>query len=310
LKSLWQIIDLRAYSNHLTMSGFCNMLDQYGSTALLKLFLAGNWFNDKHSNESTNSNGKLCHVTKTLFYLIRDKSANLEHVSLEYLNLTDLTLCSLVSLKNLKEISLKWCFLDQQFFTNNQFEMNQNIVSLSLIRTHCLLNDKSIEAICRSMPHLKCLCINQIKSSIDDNTVKILVCNANSLEKLELINTLISDLSIEYLCCKFSLKLKHLNLSLNSYLTNTSVLLIGNCMHELQTLYLTSCFCLTNIDSLNNLSKLKYLNLNNTSICKSYIKEFILNSKNDCEIEHGHEKMLSTKQAWTINGSKNSVCSF
>ena len=59
-----------------------------------------------------------------------------------------------------------------------------------------------------------------------------------------------------------------------------------------------------------NLNNLNYLNLNNTSIDKNEIKRTLLSMLPTTEIEYGHEKMLNRKLMWTINGSRNCVCSF
>ena len=97
---------------------------------------------------------------------------------------------------------------------------------------------------------------------------------------------------------------------MSSKISNDCLNIIADNLRGLNTLYLTSCFGISNIKFLLNFKNLNYLNINNTSIDKHQIKENLLPHLPKCEIEYGHEKMLNRKLMWTINSSRNSVCSF
>lgn len=133
-----------------------------------------------------------------------------------------------------------------------------------------------------------------------------------ALENLSLNNTLITDESVFSICSSRSLcaHLKTLNLTRSSNLTNRCLEPIGTCLVNLKSLHLTSCFGISNALAIASFGQLNYLNLNNTSIDKEKIRECLVPVLKQCEIEFGHEKMLNRKLMWTINGSRNCVCSF
>ena len=62
-----------------------------------------------------------------------------------------------------------------------------------------------LDHICRTMPNLICLVINQAESSIGDDSVGIICERLLKLEQLDLINTIITDQAIENICSSESL---------------------------------------------------------------------------------------------------------
>ncbi len=183
--------------------------------------------------------------------------------------------------------------------------------NLYLIRTG-LLTINDIQNVCYCMPDLITLVINQAVSSLGDDSIEIICNNLLHLKQLDLINTVISDNAVTLICNTPHLcsNLTRLNLTMSSKISNNCLNLIADNLRRLTTLYLTSCFGISNISFLQNMKTLNYLNINNTSIDKNRIKEFLLPNLPECEVEYGHEKILSSKSIWTINSSRNSVCSF
>jgi len=173
-----------------------------------------------------------------------------------------------------------------------------------------MLSNEDIQNICVAMPNLKSFVINQAESSIRDDSIYTICQSLVHLEELDLINTSITDQAVIFICnCQhMSFKLKRLNLSMSSQISNSCLPLITDCLTCLESLYLTSCFGISNLEYFVNLKHLTYLNINNTSIDKQRIKDYLLPLLPNCEIEHGHEKMLNKKLMWTINGSRNSLC--
>lgn len=162
------------------------------------------------------------------------------------------------------------------------------------------------------MPELVTLTINQAVSSLGDDSTEIICKSLIQLKQLDLVNTVISDHAVFNICNSTHLcsNLTRLNLTMSSKISNNCLHLIAENLRCLTTLYLTSCFGISNVNFLQTMKTLNYLNINNTSIEKSRIKEFLLPNLPKCEVEYGHEKILSTKSMWTINSSRNSVCSF
>ncbi len=171
---------------------------------------------------------------------------------------------------------------------------------------------EDIQNICDCMPNLITLVVNQAVSSLGDDSIKIICQNLYNLKKIDLINTVISDYAVSLICSTPHLctNLTRLNLTMSSKISNDCLNIISDNLRNLTSLYLTSCFGISNISFLQNMKTLSYLNINNTSIDKNRIKEFLLPNLPECEVEYGHEKILSTKSIWTINSSRNSVCSF
>jgi hypothetical protein len=239
------------------------------------------------------------------------KCKNIETISFEYLNLNELKM-NMFLFKHLKKLTLKWCnfslLLNKQLLSKNL--PFTTIHTLNLIRVITPITQYDVELIGKLMPNLVSLSINEAKSSFNDSCILYLL-DLFKLEKLELLNTSITDVAIVELSKSVCLRmnLKCLNLSMSSKLTNLCLELIGSNFLELNSLCLTSCFGFTNIFHLENLLKLKYLNVNNTSIEKKFVLNFI-QKLSTCEVEHNHEKILKRKNNWTINGSKNCVCSF
>src|SRR5262249_20327413 len=155
------------------------------------------------------------------------------------------------------------------------------------------------------------LCINQAHSTLGDDSLDILGAQLKLLTHLDFINTAITDVGIEQLCSRVHTceRLAHLNLSMSSRIGNHALACVVRSLLNLRALVLTSCFGISNLKLLENLRHLRYLNLNNTSIVKEIIDEMALVMP-WCEVEFGHPKVLKQKNNWTINGSRNSVCSF
>ena len=214
-------------------------------------------------------------------------------------------------LANLESICLKWCLIAEDWF-NTAGYLLINVKSLQLIRpggVHLLTNN-DIHNICEAMPHLKSFVLNQAESSIKDDSIETICQSLIHLEELDLINTSITDQALLLICnCEhMSFKLKRLNLSMSSQISNNCLPAITDSLPFLESLYLTSCFGISKLEYFVNLKHLTYLNINNTSIDKQRIKDYLLPLLPNCEIEHGHEKMLNKKLMWTINGSRNSLC--
>ena len=216
------------------------------------------------------------------------------------------------SFKALKSFSLKLCRISNEFFTGNGecSKVAPQMRSLYLIRTG-LLYRQDIDALCTCMPMLTTLVIMQASSTIDDGCVEVIASRLNNLEQLDLTNTYLSDHAIYKICESPSLceRLTRLNLSMSSSISNQCLPAIANHLRNLRTLYLTSCFGISNPFLLQSLNQLVYLNINNTSTQNDRIKD-LLTLIPKCEVDYGHQKMLTQKKMWTINGSRNSVCSF
>ena len=309
--SLWQILDLKSYKSKFNLNKLKSFINIYGTDALTELNLSGN-FDEIKKYDLKDELKQLYYLDVDFLNRLTSKSKNLEIISFEYFNLVELNM-SMFKFKYLKSLTFKWCtfnsLINEQALANS-YQIFTNLQTLNLIRISTPITQYEVELISKLAPNLVNFTINEAKSSFNDDCVKYLL-NLFRLEKLELINTLITDLTIVELCKSVYLKmgLKHLNLSMSSKLSNMCLELIGSSFYELNSLWLTSCFGFTNIFLLENLSKLKYLNVNNTSIEKKLILNFI-QKLSTCEVEFNHEKILSSKFNWTINGSKNCVCSF
>jgi hypothetical protein len=300
---LWRKFDVKCFK-HVNLENLKTLIDLFGTESMKELNIQGNY--EHRSTRSIN----LRELDEEFWSILVNKSPNIEFITLEYLNLSNLNVKSLANFKSLAKLSLNWCHLNENWFECNSINSLENLISLKLVRVASLSNN-DLKSIVKQIPNLKELTISETKSSLIDDSIKYLA-NLKQLETLELINTQITDESLREFCrsYNFSSKLTHLNLSMSSYLTNVSIKIIGNYFFNLKKLYLTSCFGLTDVTSLENLFKLNYLNLNNTSVSRIMVNSFKLRACDFCEIEYGHEKILYNKLAWTVNGSRNSVCSF
>ena len=145
------------------------------------------------------------------------------------------------------------------------------IKNLYLIRTG-LLSSKDIEDICKSMPQLKTLSINQAVSTLGDDSIEIICKNLIKLQQLDLVNTVISDNAVSTICNSTHLcsNLNRLNLTMSSKISNDCLNIIADNLRGLNTLYLTSCFGISNIKFLLN-----FKNLFNCLVNKSLSKNVI-----------------------------------
>ena len=319
--SIWTKIDLKNYKNVIGLKELKRIISTFGSTATKELMLAGSFVADEipNSNHQNRLRSKSCPVeTHKLSHLdveffgdyLMSKTENLNSIHLEYLDLSQVKFDHFLNLPNLSSLSLVWCHIKSNWFGKDSDEDCSNLKTLCLIRTgHLVEND--VENICKRAPKLSTLVVNQAESSLNDTSIRTICGSLSALENLDLINTSISDNAIFSICESPSLSsnLKRLNLSMSSKISNNSIAYIAERLLSLHTLYLTSCFGISSVSSLKNFTNLRYLNINNTSIAKEHIKETLLPMLPDCEIEHGHEKMLSHKLMWTINGNRNCVCS-
>ena len=306
--SLWSIIDLRKYKTLLSFNDLNQVISTFGSASTKELLVHGNYVFD----DLPISVGKQHLITRldSNFFTkcLSLNCPNLSLISFEYLDLSNINMEHFNWLKKAETISLKWCQLNADWFRSGRFHSMKN---LYLIRTG-LLNINDIESICESMPNLITLTINQAQSSLGDDSIQVICKHLIKLQELDMVNTIISDTGILNICNSTHLcaNLKRLNLTMSSMLSNNCLVLIAENLHGLNTLYLTSCFGISNVKFLQNLKTLNYLNLNNTSIDKDCIRDLLLPTLPKCEIEYGHEKMLNRKLMWTINSSRNCVCSF
>lgn len=315
-------MDLRQFKQNLSIKILNKIIEIYGSKSTDELILAGNYNQDKIIDLNQSN---LIEEEIPLFYLDQNvmndlaiKCPNLTKISFEYLDLSRFNFELFLSFKKLKEITFKWCNISENWFdvkdnkdNNRILTKHDSITSLHLSRTGSL-NKNDIENICVLMPNLKNFSISQSQSTISDDSIEIIVKHLKNLQELDLINTLISDNAIFTICQSVELckSLKRLNLCMSCSLSNNCLTAIADNLINLKTLYLTSCFGISNANLFTNLNKLVYLNLNNTSIDKNEIKKTLLPMLPTTEIEYGHEKMLNRKLMWTINGSRNCVCSF
>jgi hypothetical protein len=329
--SLWTEVDLRKYNKSLSLEDLKNLIKRYGceSTKVLMLYgvfnqdcLARKIENFKISQDTSGGVKKssLAQQEK-IFYLdeyfmnevLVFKCPNLKTISLEYLDLSHLNIGMFLSLKSLTSLYIKWCNINENWFQNSitGIKKENNLKDFYLIKTGTLSHLDIIE-ICNIMPNLTSLSISQANSTIKNDSVDVIVEKLLNLEKLELVNTLIDDDAILKICNSAQLKrsLTHLNISMSSSITNSCLKAIGDNLTNIKSLYLTSCFGISDFNLLLNLVKLEYLNVNNTSIIKEHIRNVLVPMLPNCEIEYGHEKILNKKLTWTINGSRNSVCSF
>lgn len=330
--SLWTEIDLRKYNKSLSLEDLKNLIKRYGCESTKSLMLYGVFNQDSLAkkienlkiNQDNNNNIKKSSLARQekIFYLdehfmneiLALHCPNINAISLEYLDLSDLNIVMFLSLKKLKSLNIKWCNINSEnwFECSSANEMNHesNLKDFYLIKTGTQTHENVIQ-ISNLMPNLKILSISQANSTLKNNSVDVIVKKLVKLEKLELINTLLDDDAILKICNSTELKrsLTHLNVSMSSSITNNCLLAIGDLVY-IKSLYLTSCFGISNFNLLLNLVKLDYLNVNNTSIDKEHIRNVLVPMLPNCEIEYGHEKILNKKLTWTINGSRNSVCSF
>ena len=315
--SLWSEIDLKHYINILTLKNLKSFVKNYGCESSKTLALTGSYSQDYKIKLAKNGSDES--QNEKLFYLdsvfmndiLAYKCPNLRIISLEYLDLSDLKFEMFLQFINLESLSIKWCSLNENWFELTNCDSVSNIKSFYLIKTGILLKN-DIESICKLMPKLTTLSLNQAQSSIQNDSIDIITNNLEHLEHLDLINTLIGDAAIASICSSSRLRkrLIHLNISMSSNITNDSLLAICENLSNLKSLYLTSCFGISNLNYFLNLNNLKYLNINNTSLDKTKIRELLLPMLPKCEIEYGFEKILNRKLMWTINGSRNCVCSF
>ncbi len=330
---LWTKIDLVQYKQELNLKNLKQIIQNYGCASTKQFRLSGNLSQDKVLASSTNiiiperdhslyDDSRMVYYLDVEFfstYLVQKACPKLTHVYLEHVDLSQISFHSFYELKNVNTLSLKWCYMDNAWFrkgdnvATKSTECSSSLKHLYLIRSSSdQISHSDIEQMCIQMPHLTTLSITQTKSSLNDDHVDLIAKLCAKLECLELINTLINDNAIYSICTSkyLSKNLKHLNLSMSSSLSNTCLTFIGEHLKNLKSLHLTSCFGISNIKLFENLHNLNYLNLNNTSLDRNKIKEHLLPMLPKCEIEYGHEKMLNRKLMWTINGSRNCVCSF
>lgn len=326
--SLWTKFDLTLYKNKINLTKLKEILNSHGTASSKELILSGNCNQDYWPCVSRDANSTQLSIdseNEKLFYLdsqfifevLSFKCLNLQRIQLEYLDLSMLRFDSFLCFPNLKSLTLKWCNLGNQWFHLNEFESRHDsklnsLKSLNLFRNNCEINLKATRNICNLAPNLSKLTINQSMSSVRDDCVEIIVNELSNLEELDLINTSITDQAIFTICESNSLSksLTRLNLSMSSSISNNSLTVIANKLVNLKSLYLTSCFGISNLNSLLAMQNLIYLNINNTSIDKNRIKEVLLPTLSKCEVDYGHLKMLNHKLMYTINGSRNCVCSF
>ncbi|CAF0781705.1 unnamed protein product [Brachionus calyciflorus] len=307
--SLWTSIDLRNYKNDLSLNDLKNLIQLYGSESSKQIYICGNYslhYTSKLNKIDFNSENSKLHELDSCFIknILSIKCFQLQTIILEYLDLNSLNFKDFSYLQNLKILSVKWCNLNEHFF-NVENDKKSNMEQLYLIKSG-KFTLKDIQNICHKMPYLNTLSINQAQSSIRDDSVEFLVEHLKNLERLELTNTLISDFGIKSICESpyFAKNLKYLNISMSSCLTNNCLLFLSENLSCLKSLYLTSCFGISNVNLLQNFVNLNYLNLNNTSIEREKIRQSLLPVLPKCEIDFGHEKMLNRKLMWTINGSQ------
>jgi hypothetical protein len=312
---------LRQFKQNLSLNVLRNIIKFYGSKSTTEIILAGNYIQDKISEKNQLKmidERPLFYLDENLIEDISRRCPNLNKICFEYLDISSFNFEVFLSFKKLKEITLKWCNISENWFDvyhikeKNKFLNDYNsFTSLNLSRTGSL-NKNDIENICLLMPNLKIFSINQSQSTISDDSIEVIVKHLKNLQELDLINTLISDNAIFTICQSVELcqSLKRLNLCMSCGLSNNCLNAIADNLIHLKTLYLTSCFGISNANLFKNLNKLVYLNLNNTSISKNEIEKTLKPMLPSTEIEYGHEKMLNRKLMWTINGSRNSVCSF
>ena len=324
--SLWTEIDLRTHNKDMTLHDLTNFISRYGCESTRTLMLYG-VFNQDYlctriksvslNNGDTNgakSQEKIRHIDPTFMtQVLAVKCANLQTISLEYLDLSELNIGMFLGLAKLNSLYIKWCHLTDHWFNiDSATSLPSSLKNFSLIKSGTRLSIEDMGHICRLMPDLTSLAISQATSTLTNECVDLLVEKLDLLEKLELVNTLIDDAAILRICAtpRLQRNLTHLNISMSSSITNNCLPAIGDNLTRLKSLYLTSCFGVSNFNLLLNLTNLTYMNVNNTSIDKDQIRNVLVPMLPKCEIEYGHEKMLNKKLMWTINGSRNSVCSF
>lgn len=309
--SLWTVLDFRDSKKEISLDDIKKIILLYGSESSKQLLLTGNYSYHFRNKTDDKANTRLVGLDTHFFQtVLPDKCSKIQKIVLEYFDLSSLSLQEFSKLKELEILSFKWCNFNKDFF-NISDKSESRVKQLFLIKSGSITLD-DVKTICLKMPSLHTLCINQAQSSIKDDSIHYLVNHLINLERLELTNTLISDIGIQSICESPHLtkKLKFLNISMSSCLTNSCLNLLSEHLSCLKSLYLTSCFGISNVKLLQNFVNLSYLNLNNTSIEREKIRESLLPVLPKCEIDFGHEKMLNRKLMWTINGSRNCVCSF
>ena len=317
---LWTKIDLEPYKSELALSDLNTLIAVYGGSSTKYLKICGNFSQDKvtdnsqdEADVSNDEHQPIHYIDNNFLSNLTFKCMNVNTIILEHLDLSKLQLRSFFTFENLELFSLKWCYLGNNWFKPTSSDANARIKHLYLTRCSSDYLDKGdMEDLCKKLPDLLTLSIVQTRSTLTDEIIDLISKYCKNVENLELVNTLLSDNAIMGICQSVSLStnLKHLNLSMSSSLSNNCISLISEHLKNLKSLNLTSCFGISNISLLQNLINLSYLNINNTSLDKNKIRELLLPVLSHCEIDFGHEKMLNRKLMWTINGSRNCVCSF
>jgi len=293
-RSLWKSIDLSPFSKELNLEKLGDIIDCYGGSSTRNLTLCGQF--DIFEKDQPKPNQLVYLNVVFLSNILTTKCYNLQSISLANLDLSQISFSLLLPLKNLRELSLKCCSISSTWFDSD----TSLVQKLYLIRTG-QLDANEVADICRAMPGLRVLSISQCASTIGDEDLELIVHNLVCLEELDLTNTRISDASVYGISRSINCqRLIRLNLSMSGNLSNLCLTSISNGLFNLRTLFLTSCFGISNIQLLN-LSHLEYLNINNTSVEKNEkLSEFALRFPK-CEVEFGHANMLRNKSMWTIS---------
>lgn len=236
---------------------------RFGSIATRKLSLSGFHNLFTHDFVSIDSN--------FLFATVATRCTNLIRISLSQLILNSIRFEAILNaFPHLSELTIRNCKLDDTFcvISLTSRSGSSDLRSLELIRNEMEMNQRTIEAIFQLAPHLERITLNLIESTVADDSIQFICVNFVKLTHLGLINTMITDIGIDAICSSQIMRknLVSLDLSRSNFIDNDCLIKIVHSLANLQSLYLRTCFGISNLDLFAKLEKLSCLDVNNTSI--------------------------------------------
>jgi hypothetical protein len=121
---MWSIIDLRDYKRELSLDDVKQVILHFGSTSTKELIICGNFTFDyvpmlEYPRFPKTEKKKII-IEKLDADFINDslliQCPNLNLISLEYLDLTQVEFSNISELKQLKTFSLRWCDIPSNWF--------------------------------------------------------------------------------------------------------------------------------------------------------------------------------------------------
>lgn len=158
--SLWRRLDLTDFKSSLTTIHLEKVISVYASESTRSLSLLGNYIEDSHS-DLTDKYSPIVGINSSFVnQILLVKSPGLTHLSLQYLDLTDISFDMICGFKNLEILSISWCNLTDEWFKNSPPDPHPHLKHLYLVRCNSsMLKLADVEKICSTAPgiHLKIL---------------------------------------------------------------------------------------------------------------------------------------------------------